>query len=365
MANQHRDEQFDPDDPQKLWIFSKKALIAVGIAVAVISLMLFVWATAWVLLLAFAGILLAVFLRGFAQMLHRVTKLPLHGSFAVVALVFFGLLGGGSYFLGAEVARRVDDLSNQIPQGLNYVQNQIERYSWGQTVINYAREIKRSLLTNGSETAGQALAAVFGGITGIVVIFFLGLYFGADPHPYTEGIARLVPEGQRPQARDIMDSVGDTLWNWLAGMIAMMIIIALFTAIGLAAIGMPMPVTLGIIAGLCAFVPNFGPLIGSLPGLLLAAPMGPEMVLMALAVYVGVQLIESYLITPLIQHKMVKLPPAITILSQVLMGVLMGGLGVVLAVPLAAVVVVLVKEVYIKGMLGDHVEEPERKPESS
>jgi predicted PurR-regulated permease PerM len=135
------------------------------------------------------------------------------------------------------------------------------------------------------------------------------------------------------------------------------------TGLGLWLVGIPLAWTLGLIAGLLDFVPNIGPLIGFLPAFLLAMAMGPTKALWVAVVYVLVQTIEGYLVTPLVQKRAVDLPPALTITGQLLMGVLAGPLGVLLATPLLAVGMVLVKILYVEETLGDEMETPDDRME--
>jgi predicted PurR-regulated permease PerM len=108
-----------------------------------------------------------------------------------------------------------------------------------------------------------------------------------------------------------------------------------------------------LIAGLLSFIPNFGPIISALPALLLAFIASPITAVYVLGLYIGVQLIESNIVTPLIERETIELPPALTIASQLALAVLVGGLGLVLATPLLAVIMVLVQMVYVQDVLGD------------
>jgi predicted PurR-regulated permease PerM len=97
-----------------------------------------------------------------------------------------------------------------------------------------------------------------------------------------------------------------------------------------------MPATLGFVTALLTFIPNIGPILSVIPAALLALLQGPAALLYVLLLYTAVQLVETYLITPKVQQDMVSLPPAVTLVAQLLAGVLAGGLGLVLAAPLAA-----------------------------
>jgi predicted PurR-regulated permease PerM len=117
--------------------------------------------------------------------------------------------------------------------------------------------------------------------------------------------------------------------------------------------GVPLALTLGLIAGLLSFIPNFGPILSAVPAILLAFIHSPISAVYVACLFVGVQVVESNVVTPFIERKTVELAPALTIVFQLILGVLIGGLGLVLATPLLAVIVVLVKTVYFEDVLGD------------
>jgi predicted PurR-regulated permease PerM len=134
--------------------------------------------------------------------------------------------------------------------------------------------------------------------------------------------------------------------------------VALITGIGLALLGAPFPVALGMLAGLMEFVPYIGPFVAAIPAILVGFAEGPQLALWVGLLFLGVQILESYVLAPLVQHKAVHLPPAVVLFSQVLMGVIVGALGVAVATPLAAAVMVAVSMLYVEDALGDKSAKP-------
>ncbi|RYY34569.1 MAG: AI-2E family transporter, partial [Sphingobacteriaceae bacterium] len=127
-----------------------------------------------------------------------------------------------------------------------------------------------------------------------------------------------------------------------------MCLIATLTFTGLSIVGIPMALTLALMAGLLNFIPNFGPLIAMIPAVLLGLIDSTNTAIIVAVMYILIQILESNIITPMVQKRMIDLPPALTIISQVLMGTLSGVLGILLATPLLAVVIVLIDELYVK-----------------
>jgi predicted PurR-regulated permease PerM len=117
--------------------------------------------------------------------------------------------------------------------------------------------------------------------------------------------------------------------------------------------GIPLPVTLGVVAALLTFIPNVGPILAAVPQPLLALNVSPQTAPYVLALNLVLQGIESYLITPMIQRHEVTLPPILTIAAQLLMGVLFGMIGIMMAAPLVVVALVLVQLLYIHDRFGD------------
>ena len=154
--------------------------------------------------------------------------------------------------------------------------------------------------------------------------------------------------------RDVLDAVGDTLRRWLVGRALLMVINGVCTAAGLWLLGIPLALTLGTIAGLLNFVPNIGPIIAGVPAVLIAWTHGPMPAFYVLLLYVALQSLDGYVLTPLIQQRTVSLAPALTIAVQVLFGVLAGTMGLLLATPVTAATLVLVRKLYLEDVLGDH-----------
>jgi predicted PurR-regulated permease PerM len=163
-----------------------------------------------------------------------------------------------------------------------------------------------------------------------------------------------------------MDISGQALRLWLVGQLGAMVMVGFLTATGLWLLGLPSPLALGLLAALTEFVPLVGPIAAALPALLLATAGGLEMVIWTLALYVFVQQAENYIITPLLQHRTVSLPPALTLFALLAAGVVLGPLGVILAAPLTVLVYVAVKKLYVRETLGEETpvpgETPDEKP---
>jgi predicted PurR-regulated permease PerM len=142
-----------------------------------------------------------------------------------------------------------------------------------------------------------------------------------------------------------------------------MLAIGILTWIGLSILGVPLALTLGILTALLTFIPNIGPVLSVIPAALLAFSQDPIKAIYVVLLYIGVQVIESNLITPWIERQTIKLPPALTISMQLILSIFVGGLGLVLATPLVAAGIVLVQMLYIEDILGENLTTPDEKQE--
>ncbi len=184
-----------------------------------------------------------------------------------------------------------------------------------------------------------------------MIILFIGLYGALDPGLYKRGLTLLLAPSMRQRGDEVLRATAATLRDWLSAQLIAMTLVGVLTGLGLWFAGVPLAFALGLIAGLLAFIPNIGPVLAIAPALLLAFPEGQSTMLVVLAIYVGVQALESYVVTPLLQQEKVSLAPALVISTQLLFGVLFGILGLALATPITAALMTILGLVYIEDYL--------------
>lgn len=337
--------------------FSQKVLVTIGLVCLTILLLILVYFTFDVLLLIFAGALLAIFLRGLADVLCKYTNISEGIGVLVISVLIIAVLAGAIAFLAPDVADQVRHLREALPESAREAAAYISRFGWGRALIDQLpsvddlrSNINASILLAG---VGGFFSSTMGAVGNFFIVILLAIYFAIEPRFYTRGFTNLFPVARRTRVREILYAIGDTLSWWLIGKVCSMVFIGLLTWVGLSLLGVPLALALGVIAGLLSFIPNFGPIISALPALLLAFVESPMTALYVLILFIGVQLVESNVVTPFIERKTVEIPPALTIVFQLALAVLVGGLGLVLATPLLAVLIVLVQMVYVEDILGD------------
>ena len=298
----------------------------------------------------------AIFLRGVSDWVSERTQLSGGWSLALVTLSLISILGICIWLLAPDVAEQIDELQKSLPQSVRHLSERVEQYEWA---TDSAQLPNPSELLPGRTNVLARVTGIFsttlGIIANLVIIISLGLYLAVEPRLYTRGVIRLVPASRRERSRAVLDEVGKTLRWWLIGKAASMVVIGALTAFGLWMLNVPLALTLGLLAAALTFIPNIGPILAVVPAALLALLQSPTRALYVLLLYLVIQTVESYLLTPIVQRRTVQLPPALTIFSQVLLGVLLGGLGLALATPITAAALVIVRMVYVEDALNDSI----------
>lgn len=335
---------------------ARRALGGVGVAAAVTVALLFLWFARDVLLLAFAGVLLAIFFRRLATWVSGHTPLSPKWGLVVVVLALFGSLVGAFALRGPAIAAEVRTLREQLPQAAESLKGRLAEYELGRRAIEEAPSA-RELLPDSPDAISRATGVVSSTVSALgsfAVIVFLGIVLAATPRVYANGLLALVPARGVGRGREVIARLYDTLWWWLVGRVVSMTFIGVVTGVGLWLLGVPLAFPLGLLAALLSFIPNLGPILSAAPAVLLALAEEPRLALWVALLYMGVQVVESFVLDPIIDRKTIYLPPALTVVAQLALAVFSGILGVALATPLTAAAVVLVTMLYVQGVLGRH-----------
>lgn len=315
------------------------------------------WLAAEVVLLVFMGILLAILLNYLSALLRDHSPLSHGWSLGVVLLTLLILIAAFVGLASARVATETSNMTLQVQETWSQLKEQSSQSEWLQSLIpdsetDYLSKLPEGLLGRITGVFG----ATFGALSGILLVLFIGIFCAADPGLYRRGLIHLVPLYYRPRTQGILDEAEMSLRWWIIGQLLSMTVVGIATAVGLWMLGIPFAFALGILAGVLTFIPNFGPILSAVPAVLLAMADGPLNALYVVLLYIGVQAVESNLLTPLVQQRNVHLPPVVGVGAQVLMGVLVGLPGLIVAVPLAVLGMVLVKRIYVEDTLGDSLD---------
>lgn len=322
-------------------VATRTAVILVVLAAA-----LFVWYASKVLLLVFGGILFAVILDFLASKLSALLKIGRGWAFAIVVSAFLLFLVIAGWIALPRIADQVSQLIRSLPEGMVRLQSYIETRRWGPTVMQYVPGLVAS--SNLTSRLTVMLGDAFYGLAAIVMIAVVGIYVGANPPVYRRALLRLFPADRRNSISTILSEIGYTLRWWMIGQLIPMTVLGIATVVGLHLLHVRLAFILGLFTGIMIFIPYIGAIIAFFVTLAVTAMQGTSALLSVTLLFVAIHAVEGYLLTPMVQKRAVYLSPALTITAQVLMGLLLGFLGLALATPVTAAVVVLVKMLYLK-----------------
>lgn len=319
-------------------------LILFGLIVAVFIIALQFWCV------VFAGVMLGIFLSRISHYVERLSGASYRISLACVLAASVVLVTASVFLVFPRFFEQLSGLSEQLTSAVDDVVARTKEWSWMDGLADQMPKLSGQLF--GSLDATAILGGVFSSVgaagTAMFLVLFIGLFLAIDPQLYRRGVLLLCPPKHRPRASEVLNASSETLWWWTVGRLIAMTAIGVMTGIGLWFLGVPMAFTLGGIAGLVSFVPTIGAVLAIIPALLLSFQQGSWTPVYVLALYLAVQAVENNLLTPVVQQKAVKIPPVMLIVAQVLMGILVGVVGVVIATPLTALLIELVRELYVE-----------------
>jgi predicted PurR-regulated permease PerM len=342
------------------------AIAVGGIAVVTFaSLLLFAWSFATALFLIFAGMLLGVTLNALTDLLGRVLKAPQWLRLAIVCFTLAVMLAGIIFLGGATIAQQATALSNTIKAQLVDVKAFLDRNGIDTSYFGIANPASGgssapassntpqthglpgadALASSGGAIVSQTLKLLLGTLSAVgnfFIVLFLGLTFAAQPSVYRKGLLYLAPAAHRARAALIIDRISETLERWLVAQMVVMTAVFAVTWLGLAIIGIPGSFILGIQAGLLSFIPTVGAIVAGLIVVLASLATGWVAAASALVLFLGVHALESYILTPILQRQALDIPPATLFAFQILLGIVFGIWGISLALPLMAIVKVLI-----------------------
>jgi predicted PurR-regulated permease PerM len=339
-----------------------------GIGVVLFTALLaFTWHFAATLFLIFSGVLLGVALNAMSNLLGRVVRFPHALRLTVVCLVVAGMLSGIVFLGGTTIAQQTTALSNTLKSQLVGVKGFLERNGIDTSFFDFGTLSQPSddsapaaqsaaptthalpsagtIAASGGAIFSQSLKLILGTASAVgnfFIVLFLGIAFATQPSVYRDGLLFMAPARHRTRAVAIVDRIGDTLERWLIAQIITMVAVFLVTWIGLSIIGIQSSFILGIQAGLLAFIPTVGAILGGLIVVLASVASGWVAALSAFILFLGVHALESYVLTPIIQRQALDIPPATLFAFQILLGVVFGIWGLALALPLMAIAKVMI-----------------------
>lgn len=338
--------------------FARRVLVATLIVASVLLLIYFVWYAADLLMLVFAGVLVSILLRGFTRFLVRKTKIARGLALTIVALALVALVAAGAYLITGRIGSQIGEMQRQLPQAVGNLTSYLGQYEWLRNAVNSLPNFDDWLSARSSNIVSRVTglaSSTLGVILNVIIVVIIGLYLASEPELYSRGVKHLIPFRLRERTGEVLGAIDAALWHWLGGRFGLMLLNGGATALGLWLLGVPLALALGLLMGLLNFIPNFGPWIASTPAVLIAFLQSPQQAVYVAILYIVLQMIDGYVLTPLVDRRSVELPPLLTITAQVLLGSVFGFIGLLLASPLTAAIMILVKMLYVEDVIGDFV----------
>ena len=374
---------------------SRDILRAAAIVAAVYVALQLLWVGRSVFLLGFFGVLLGIVLAAGVDRLERF-RIPRGVGAVLIVLLFFGALTGIGFFAAPQISSQIGEVKQQLPQAIDRVEQWIQRRGGGvaqiigaaadttpggrpeqadssrqQTGAAQGRDstaqgggrvdLRKSLNQQLSGAASgffsffSSTVAVLGGV---IVMLFVAVFVAVDPGMYHRGLMHIFPHRARGRAGEVLSATATTLRRWLLMQMISMVVIGVVTTVVLLLLGIKGAIALGIIAAILEFIPYVGPILSAVPAVGMALLDGPEKVVYVILAYTAIQQLEGLVLQPLLMKEGLELPPVMTILGQALFSIVFGFLGLLLAVPLMASVMVPVKLLYVRDVVGDEVTVP-------
>ena len=359
-------------------------------ATALVTSYLLALALAWVardiVFTAFLGILFGLAVGAGADRLTRL-RIPRGIGAPLVVIAFLGALFGVGAAIAPTVRTQIVELRTRVPEAVDRIEAWVNARPGVAALFLGGHEVAAAPATapapsvQGRTRASVATPPVARGPTlreriteqlsgtarylfpflsstltvaaGLFLILVLAIYVGADPGLYHAGLMRLFPHGARDQAGVVLTRIATVLRRWLVTQLVAMVVMGVVSTITLLLLGVKAAVALGVIAGLLEFVPTVGPILAAVPAIAMGFLDSPEKALTVGLAYLVIQQLEGHVLIPILMKEGMDLPPALTIVTQAVMALLFGFIGLMVAVPLLAVVIVPVKLLYMEGVVGD------------
>ncbi|HEU5040140.1 MAG TPA: AI-2E family transporter [Gemmatimonadales bacterium] len=395
----------DPRPRQVGWR-TRDILRATLVVAAVYAGLQMLWVGRSVFFVGFLGVLLGLTLSAGVDWLQRWRVPRWLGALLLVA-AFLGVLVGLGFLTAPRIGEQLRELQQQVPQAIDRAERWVQQRAGGLAQVIESQPVPvreqpdttspdarrpQGRQAEGGQAAGQARdAGTQGGraeqpvdlrrslvqqlsgvgqhffsffsstlavLGGLVIILFVAIFVGVDPGLYHRGLMHLFPHRSRAKAGEVLSATATTLRRWLVMQAISMLVIGVVTTLVLLLLDIRAAIALGIIAGILEFIPYAGPILSAVPAVAMALVDTPEKALWVVAAYTAIQQLEGAVLQPLLMKEGLELPPVLTILGQALFSLVFGFLGLLVAVPILATVMVPVRLLYVRDVVGDEVSVP-------
>ncbi len=373
---------------------SRDVLRAAALVLALYWVAKLFWFANLLILASFLGVLFGLAVTAGVDRLERFRIPRGLGAFLIV-FGFLGLLGLFFAWSGPTLAQQSRELRVRLPEALDRIEVWVEQnrdspiagfllgsVEQAATGGDSAAPAATGPTAAGSDTTGAPgvdagqqlrnrvisqlsgatrylfpfLSSTLAVLAGVLLVIFLAIYVAVEPKTYHDGLMHLFPHDARPRAGEVLTAVATVLRRWLVTQLIAMLVIGTVTTVVLVILDVPAAFPLGMLAGLLEFIPTIGPILSAVPAIAMGFIDSPEKALWVAIAYWGIQFLENQLLIPILMREGVDIPPAMTILAQAVMALVFGFIGLLVAVPLLAAGMVVVKMLYVEDVVGDDID---------
>ena len=325
--------------------------VAIFIALALVPLLF--WLLFDVVLVLTGAVLVAVLLHIVARPLRKL-RLPTGLALAFAGILLLGVLAGVFYLFGSGLEDELQEILRRAEAGQDQLTTWLQGSSLGRAALAHVEEGNFSL----ANLLGQAFKISASLVAGVAVAIVAGGFFAAEPTLYREGLSLLFPTSLRPAANETLDYLAGALRLWLLGQLLEMALVGGMVGFAVWLLDLPSPLALGAIAAVAQFVPYVGPIVAMIPSVLVATTVSWTALLWTVVAYVLIHQLDGYVVMPIIQRRLVSVPPALMLLSIVAFSELFGAIATVFAAPMTVLVYVLVTKLWVRDTLHEEIAVP-------
>jgi len=342
--------------------FARRVMMVLGLVTLFMAVAWLIAASPGVPLLLFASVLMAIGLSSMADPLSRRLSIPRSVCVITLALGLVVALFVSLWISGPRLAEQVTLLAERVPAAVEQLRVLLAGMPWGQALLaeldagKVDMQSLSSLLTGVFRPLASAFGVTLSAIGAAFVCGIMATFIAIEPRAYVSPLLLMVRPERRARVSQILEITGSALQAWLLGRLLSMAVIAVLTFVGLLALGIQEALVLALLAGVLCFIPYVGPVLSAVPAVLATLANGGTDTLWVILLYTGIQIVESNLLTPIIERRAVSIPPAAILASQLLLGVPFGFLGLLLATPLTVSAIVAIQGFYLEDVLGEDVQ---------
>ncbi|TPG22543.1 AI-2E family transporter [Sphingomonas koreensis] len=339
-----------PDEPDTRFI--RRIVIIIAIAGVLWALL----RAGDILILAFGSSLGAIAIHAIAEGYEKRLRLPEKAALGAGIVTALGIVGFLFWLFGVQFAPQINLLVAQLPHLLDQLAAWLSHSPVGAKLVSAVQSAY-----SGSRAAQDVSGIAQGAGTLLLNVLLLivgAVFFAANPEIYRRGLLMLVPQPRRPAFADAFDDVSDTLRLWLRTQLILMTTMGVLVGLGLWIAGVPSSAALGLLAGLSEFIPYIGPTAAMLPAIGLGATVSTHAVIGTLITYAAVRMIQTNFITPFVQHRVIEIPPAVTLFSIIAIGMVFGLYALFFSAAMLVVIFTLIRTLYLREVLGEDIGAP-------